>query len=161
MPTLPLGVEPVLPFSREKKMGEVRVQVHLTNAVDEGLVRRGQMAATDVRTAQVEALVDTGAVNCILPPFIADRLGLARPFRQMAEYADGRREEVDVTEPVLIEIEGRKVYEECLVLGDEMLIGQTALEKTDLHVDCRSRKLLPNPAHPYQPVVKVKSIAPS
>ena len=141
-------------------MGEVRVQIHLTNAVDEGLVRRGQMASAEVRTAQVEALVDTGAVNCVLPPFMADRLGLARPFRQMAEYADGRREEVDVTEPVLIEIEGRKVYEECLVLGDEVLIGQTALEKTDLHVDCRSRKLLPNPAHPYQPVVKVKSIAP-
>ena len=138
-------------------MGEVRVQVHLTNAVDEGLVRRGQMASAEVHTAQVEALVDTGAVNCILPPFMADRLGLARPFRQMAEDADGRREEVDVTEPVLIEIEGRKVYyEECLVLGDEVLIDQTALEKTHLHVDCRSRKLLPNPAHPYQPVVKVK-----
>jgi CubicO group peptidase (beta-lactamase class C family) len=30
------------------------------------------------------------------------------------------------------------------------------LEKTDLHVDCRSRRLLPNPEHPHQPVVKVK-----
>jgi len=137
-------------------MGEVRVQVSLTNSVDDGLARRGQMKAEDVRKDRVDALVDTGAVNCILPPFLADKLGLGRPFRQMAEYADGRREEVDVTEPVLIEIEGRKVYEECLVLGDEVLIGQTALEKTDLHVDCRSRRLLPNPGHPYQPVVKVK-----
>ncbi len=137
-------------------MGEVRVRVSLTNAVDEGLVRRGQMSSEEVRTDHIEAMVDTGAVNCVLPPFVADKLGLARPFRQMAEYADGRREEVDVTEPVLIEIEGRKVYEECLVFGDEMLIGQTALEKTDLHVDCRSRRLLPNPAHPHQPIVKVK-----
>ncbi len=137
-------------------MGEVRVRVSLTNAIDEGLVRRGQLSSENVRADHIEALVDTGAVNCVLPPFVADRLGLARPFRQMAEYADGRREEVDVTEPVLIEIEGRKVYEECLVLGDEMLIGQTALEKTDLHVDCRSRKLLPNPAHPHQPIIKIK-----
>ncbi len=137
-------------------MGEVRVQISLTNAVDDALVRRGQMSAGQVRTEQVEALVDTGAVNCILPPFVADKLGLARPFRQMAEYADGRHEEVGVSEPVLIDIQGRKVYEECLVLGDEVLIGQTALEKTDLHVDCRSRKLFPNPAHPHQPVVKVK-----
>jgi len=91
-----------------------------------------------------------------MPPFVADSLGLGRPFRQMAEYADGRMEEVDVTEPVLMEIRGRKVYEECLVLGDEVLIGQTALEKTDLHVDCRNGCLLPNPAHPNQPVVKVK-----
>lgn len=137
-------------------MGEVRVQVTLTNAVDDGLLRRGQMSAEEVRTDRVDALVDTGAVNCVLPPFVADRLGLGRPFTQVAEYADGRREEVDVTEPVLIEIDGRKVYEECLVLGDEVLIGQTALEKTDLHVDCRSRRLLPNPQHPHQPVVKVK-----
>ena len=137
-------------------MDEVRVQILLTNAVDDALVRRGQMSTGQVRTEQVEALVDTGAVNCILPSFVADKLGLERPFHQMAEYADGRREEVDVTEPVLIDIQGRKVYEECLVLGDEVLIGQTALEKTDLHVDCRSRKLLPNPAHPHQPVVKVK-----
>jgi hypothetical protein len=82
--------------------------------------------------------MDTAAVNCVLPLFVADKLGLGRSFRQITEYADGRREEVAVTEPVLMEIEGRKVYEECLVLGDEMLIGQTALEKTDLHVDCRS-----------------------
>ena len=114
------------------------------------------MSPKKIRIEHIEALVGTKAVNCVLPPFVADKLGLARPFRQMAEYTDGRREEVDVTEPVLIEIEGRKAYEECLVLGDEMLIGQTALEKTDLHVDCRSRRLLPNPAHPHQPIVKVK-----
>lgn len=94
--------------------------------------------------------------NCVLPPFLVDKLGLGRPFRQVAEDADGRREGVDVTEPVLFEIAGRKVFEECLVLGDEVLIGQTALEKTDLHVDCRARRLLPNPDHPHQPVVKVK-----
>lgn len=139
-------------------MGEVRVQVSLTNAVDDGLLRRGQVSAQDVRSDEVDALVDTGAVNCVVPAFVADSLGLGRPFTQMAEYADGRREEVDVTEPVLIEIEGRKVYEECLVLGDEVLIGQTALEKTDLLVDCRRRRLLPNPEHPHQSVVKVKGL---
>lgn len=139
-------------------MGEVRVQVMLTNAIDDGLARRRQVSPEDskVRTYAADALVDTGSVNCVLPPFVAERLGLNRPFRQMAEYADGRREEVDVTEPVLFEILGRKVYEECLVLGDEILIGQTALEKTDLHVDCRSHRLLPNPEHPHQSVVKVK-----
>lgn len=137
-------------------MGEVKVTVKLTNAADEAWARRGRIGADEVRDVEVEGLVDTGAVNCILPPFVADQLGLERPLRQVAEYADGRREEVGVTEPVLFEIEGRKVYEECLVLGDEVLIGQTALEKTDLHVDCRSRRLLPNPAHPHQSVVKVK-----
>jgi len=145
----------------EGDLGEVKVEVTLTNAFEDSRARRGQIARESVRSDRVTALVDTGAVHCVLPPFVADRLGLERPFRQVVESADGRREEVDVTEPVLIEIEGRKVYEECLVLGDEVLIGQTALEKADLHVDRRERRLLPNPEHPYQPTVKVKYQTPS
>ncbi len=116
-------------------MGEVIVEITLTNSTDQAMVREGHKKKEDIRSRKVKALVDTGAVNCVLSPFVADKLGLARVFRQVAQYADGRREEVDVTEPVLIEIEGRKAYEECLILGDEVLIGQTALEKTDLMVD--------------------------
>lgn len=137
-------------------MGEVKIPVVLTNATDHTLVRRGQLKAEEARSVQVEALVDTGAVNCVLPAFVADELGLERVFSQVAQYADGRCEEVDVTDAVLVDIKGRKANEECLVLGDEVLIGQTALEKMDLHVDCRSRRVLPNPAHPNQPVVKVR-----
>lgn len=137
-------------------MGEVRIDVELTNPMDIAMVREGFKKPEDVRRKRVKALVDTGAVNSVLPPFVADSLGLARVFRQMAQYADGRREEVEVTEPVLMEIMGRKVFEECLVLGDEVLIGQTALEKTDLHVDCREGRVIPNPDHPNQPIVKVR-----
>ncbi len=50
------------------------------------------------------ALVDTGAVNCVLPQALVETLGLERPFTYLAQYADGRQEEVDVTEPVLMEI---------------------------------------------------------
>ena len=37
----------------------------------------------------------------------------------------------------------------------EPATGQTVPEKMDLHVDCRERRPLPNPAHPDQPVLKV------
>ena len=137
-------------------MGEVKVTVKLTNAADLALVRRNLMPPGEVRSVESNALIDTGAVSLILPSFVVERLGLSRPFKQVAEYADGRREEVDVTEPVLVELMGRHTAEEALVLGDEVLIGQTILEKTDLHVNCRERRLLPNPAHPDQPVLKVK-----
>jgi len=137
-------------------MGEVKVPVKLTNATDLALVRRQLMRPEEVRSVEASALVDTGAVSCVLPSLVVERLGLARPFKQVAEYADGRREEVDVTEPVLVEVMGRSTSEEALVLGDEVLIGQTILEKTDLHVDCRARRLLPNPAHPDQSVLQVK-----
>lgn len=139
-------------------MGEVRVRVTLTNAADEALVRRGQLMAAQVHVYETEAMVDTGAVRCALPPFVADRLGLARVARYMAQYADGRLEEVDLTEGFVLEVMGRRTTEEALVLGDEVFLGQTALEKLDLLVDCQRQRLVPNPAHPDQPVSKVKLV---
>ena len=138
-------------------MGEVRVAVKLTNAVDEALVRRGMLMPAEVRTYEADALVDTGAVRMVLPPQVVARLGLGVRGRRVAEYADGRTEAVDVTEPLVVEIAGRDTLEEALVLGDEVLIGQTVLEKLDLFVDSRRQRLIPNPAHPDQPVTKVKS----
>jgi clan AA aspartic protease len=137
------------------KVGAVHVQVHLTNAVDEELHQRGQLDANQVHTYQTEALVDTGAVRCVLPSFVADQLGLRRVARMVAQYADGRLEEVEVTQPFFLQIMGRRTAEEALVLGDEVLIGQTALEKLDLLVDCHRQRLVPNPAHPDQPVFRV------
>jgi len=140
-------------------MGEVRVTARLTNAVDEALVRRGMLAPNQVRSCDADALVDTGAVRVVVPPHIAARLGLGLRGQRMAEYADGRTEAVSVTEPLVVELEGRDTLEEALVLGDEVIIGQTVLEKLDLLVDCRDRRVVPNPAHPDEPVTKVKQAA--
>ena len=137
-------------------MGEGPVMVRLSNAADMALVRRNLMRPEEIRAVEADALVDTGAVTFVLPSLVVERLGLARPFKQVAEYADGRREEVDVTEPVFVELLGRHTVEEALVLGDEVIVGQTILEKTDLYVDCRQKRLLPNPAHPDQSVLQVK-----
>ncbi len=137
-------------------MGEVRVMLRLSNAADMALVRRNLMRPDEIRAVEADALVDTGAVTFVLPSLVVERLGLARPFKQVAECADGRREEVDVTEPVFDELLGRHTVEEALVLGDEVIVGQTILEKTDLYVDCRQKRLMPNPAHPDQSVLQVK-----
>ncbi|MBI3327970.1 MAG: clan AA aspartic protease [Nitrospinae bacterium] len=136
-------------------MGEVRARVKLTNAIDEGLARRGQLAPDQVRVYETEAMVDTGAVRCVLPSSVADRLGLTYIARSTAPYADGRLAEVDLTEGFVLEIMGRLTTEEALVLGEQILIGQTALEKLDLFVDCQGQRLVPNPAHPDRPVSKV------
>jgi clan AA aspartic protease len=137
-------------------MGEVRVKVKFSNAVDQALVRRGQMQPDQVRTYEARALIDTGAVRCVLPPHVAQQLGLESVGQRAAEYADGRVEPVDLTEPFTLEVLGRVETEDAMVLGDEVLIGQTALEKLDLVVDCAGQRLIPNPAHPDQPVSKVK-----
>jgi clan AA aspartic protease len=141
---------------KEEDMGEVRVKVKLVNAADESLARRGELKPEQVRSLETEALVDTEAIRCTMPEHIKVQLGLSTSFRTRAQYADGRTEEVDVAESIRIELEGRPLFEECLVLGDEMLIGQTALEKTDLLVDCVGGRLVPNPAHPNTVIMPVR-----
>jgi hypothetical protein len=137
-------------------MGEIRAKVRLTNAVDEALARRGQLSEDQVRQCEVDALVDTEAVRSVIPVHVLQLLGAGVRGKRVAEYADGRTESVDVTEPLVFEILSRDTLEEALVLGDEVLVGQTVLEKLDLLADCANQRLVPNPAHPDQPVTKVK-----
>lgn len=144
------------PELASETMGEVRTAVTLTNAIDEALARRGQITPEQVRTYRADAPVDTGAVNTVLPVHVVQRLGLGIRGRRVVESADGRNETVDLTDPVVIDIDGRDTIEGALVLGDEVIIGQTVLEVLDLFVDWANRRLVPNPAHPDQSVVKIK-----
>ena len=140
----------------ENDMGEVKVQVRLTNAFDEEKAQEGKLKASRVRTVTTDAAVDTEAVRSVLPPQVAKRLGLKPRGQRVVEYADGRKEPVSVVRGVVFEIMDREAEEEAYVLGDEVLIGQTVLEVMDLLVDCRQRRVIPNPAHPDQPVNKLK-----
>lgn len=132
------------------------VKVKLTNAGDETLVRRGLMKKEDIRTYDAEAIIDTGAVSTIIPIHVVEKLGLGIRKHTVAEYADGRKDTVGVTESLIIDILGRDTSDEAMVLGDNVLIGQTVLEKLDLLVDCANQRVLPNPAHPDQPVLHVR-----
>ena len=81
-----------------------------------------------------------------------------RSHKARVTYANDGTEDVDITEVVGIDINGRRTTEETLVLGSEVLIGQTVLESLDLQVDCLNHRVIPNPAHPDQPVIKIKWI---
>jgi clan AA aspartic protease len=137
-------------------MGEVRVKVKLTNAFDEGLARRGKISEKEIRRYEADALVDTGAVSSVVPANVMKQLGVLSIGSRVAEYADGRKDTVDLTEPIKFDIIGRETIESAMVLGDEVIIGQTVLEVIDMFVDYNNQKLIPNPAHPDQPVVKIK-----
>jgi hypothetical protein len=76
--------------------------------------------------------------------------------QRVAADADGRLEPVGLTEPFTLQVLDREELEDAMELGDEVLIGQTALEKLDLFVGYVNQRLVPNPAHPDQPVSKVK-----
>jgi predicted aspartyl protease len=137
-------------------MGEIRVKVKLVNLNDETQFRHGALKKEEIRTYEADAMVDTGAVRSVIPVHVLQQLGVGTRGTRVAEYADGRKDTVAISEGILFDILGRDTIEEALVLGDEVLIGQTVLEKLDLQADCANRRLVPNPAHPDQPVSKVK-----
>jgi hypothetical protein len=137
-------------------MGEVRVKVRITNSADAQAAQAGRIALDQVRSLEADALVDTGAVRPCIPAPLVERLGLV-PFTScLVEYADGRKEAVGLVDGLRFEIMHRPSSDEALILGDEVLIGQTLLEKMDLLVDCPRHRLVPNPAHPDVAVSKVK-----
>ena len=136
-------------------MGEVYVRVRLSNATDVEMVRRGVMQPDQVRTCEVDGLVDTGATRSVIPAEIAQQLGLSIHDRTVVRLADLSKVQVGATSAIRFEIYGRATIEDAYVLGDEVLIGQTVLESTDLLVDCTNRKVIPNPAHPDGPVFRV------
>ena len=137
-------------------MGEVRVKVKITNTGDEIMARRGLLPASEIRAYEADAMVDTGAVSPMLPSFVVQKLGLVILRHINVELGDGSVVTVGVTEPIGMEIQGRVTTLEALTTGTEVLIGQTFLEMTDMRVDCLNQRLIPNPAHPDQPILKLK-----
>lgn len=136
-------------------MGQVKIDLTIRNARDVVMARLGHLPPEQIHTYTTQALIDTGATRSVLPPFVAEQLGLIRLSRTAARYANGLLEEVDVTEPFLVVILGRETSDDAMVLGEDVLLGVTILEKLDLLVDCARQRLIPNPAHPDQPVFRV------
>jgi predicted aspartyl protease len=136
-------------------VGQGKIEITLRNARDVVMARLGHLPPAQVHTYITQGLIDTEATRSVLPPFVAERLGLIRLSRTEARYANGLLEEVDVTEPFLVEILGRETSDDAMVLGEDVLLGVTILEKLDLLVDCTRQRLIPNPAHPDQPVFRV------
>lgn len=71
------------------------------------------------------------------------------------EHANGRSDDVTMTFAQMNVLMGRKTSDECSVLGNEVLIWQTVLEKPDVPVDGLQGKLVPNRALSDQAVLKV------
>jgi clan AA aspartic protease len=135
-------------------MGEVRIKVRLSNVADQAAVVAGQLSPDQVRNVEADALVDTGAVRSCVPAPLLERLGLKPYDKVTVELADGRKNEVGIADGLRFEIMERRSSDDALILGDEVLIGQTLLEKMDLLVDCTRQRLVP--AHPEGPVNKLK-----
>jgi clan AA aspartic protease len=136
-------------------------RIKLTNSIDEELVLRGDVRAEDVRSVEIEALVDTGATMLVLPLEVVERLGVRTAGHRNVRYADGRVAQIPWVAGIKIAILGRETVVTALVegRGTTPLIGQIPLEELDLLMDPKSRELRVNPASPDAPLLDILTAA--
>ncbi len=139
-------------------MGEVKIEIELENFVDRTNADTNGGSEAPVRSFKTKALVDSGAVMSMLPRDVVEHLGVPVKDTVIVTLADERKEEMRVAEGVTIKVEGRRTTLPCLVgpPNSEPLLGQVLLEVLDLLVDCPGRRVIPNPASPVYPSLKLK-----
>lgn len=139
----------------ESVMGVVRVQAKISNPHDDYRARYGQIKPEAVRRVVVDALGDTGAVRSIIPRHVLEELGVETFGELRTTFADGRWSSIPLTGALLFDVMDRHTFEDALVMGDEVLIGHTVLEKLDLWVDVKGRRVVGNPDHPDEAIFRV------
>ena len=142
-------------------MGKVMTRVKIANSADVEIVGRGLLTPESVRRVEIDALVDTGATMLALPEDVVRELGAPSLGMRKARHARGIVIEVEWVGNLRIEILGRQMTTDALVLpaGATPLIGQIPLEALDLVVDPKSRELRVNPESPDMPLLDLMCVA--
>jgi len=143
------------PIQRENKMGRVIVKLKLTNSADlHG--RESTVGGARPRTAQIEALVDTGATTLCLKPSVIRELGI-RLLREVPSQTAAGSRVTRVYSPVQIELMDRAGDFNVMEVDESApnLLGQLPLELLDLVVDSRGQRVTPNPDHGNQWVLEM------
>lgn len=106
------------------------------------------------KSAEIEAVIDTGATMVELPQNIVDDLGLKKIRETKVRYANNKTELKSIYGVVTIEIKGRTGNFDVLV-GSRPLVGQVVLDILDLVVDPKIKRLTTNPMSPEMPVIEI------
>ncbi len=129
-------------------MGKTVEKVIVKNFVDIALCSSGSLKENEIRTVEVEAIVDTGAAFLCLPPDVIVKLGLLYSHSRGVTTANGRVERRIFNGAVII-IQERDIQMQVMEndATTPSLIGYLVLETMDFVVDPKGQKVIPNPAH--------------
>ena len=116
-------------------MGVTHVNVVIRNPAEPSRSREGRF------------LVDTGAIDSLVPRPQLESIGLVPKGQRVYELADGREIKMDVTTGDLEFMD--ELTAGIIIMGDadaEPLLGVTALESAGVEVDPQSQRLKKLPA---------------
>ena len=142
-------------------MGKVMTKVKLMHPYDWLYRQWGKLRPEQVRSLEIEMLVDTGAAMAAIPEEIVEALELPlRNYKHPVRLADGTVRELAIV-GVAFEILGREEQCSFLVLpwGTTPLLGQVPLEILDLVVTPSTGEVTTNPAHGGRWVLDLLSVA--
>jgi len=125
-------------------MGTVYAEITLKNVFDEKKCEEKLIGEHEVRSVNVNAVVDTGAASLVINEELCQKLGLDIEIERNARVADGRRVVCKVTDPVRIIWKNRRTSCEAMVIpgAESVLLGAIALEGMDLMVNPADRELV-------------------
>ena len=139
-------------------MGLVYANIKLINDRDTGRFEDGRIREDQIRKVEITALVDSGAYMLVINQNIKTQLGLRVRRTQTAPLADGTMIDMDIVGPIEVHFENRSATCNAMVIpGDnEVLLGAIPMEEMDVMIHPKENRLIVNPDHPYQAVVKLK-----
>lgn len=126
-------------------MGRIVVKIKVENLMDVLLAEKGDLSPEQVRSIEIDALVDTGATLLCLPSKTITDLGLSFLGTRTVTTARGSVER-RVFRGAQLSIMGRTCTIDVMELEDEIpaLVGYVPLENLDLQPDVRERTLVPS-----------------
>jgi clan AA aspartic protease len=128
-------------------MGRTKEKVLIKNFGDSVLAENGYIKQNEIRSVEIDAMVDTGAAYLCLPPKIIKELGL--PFANYTPVTTGNGSlELKIFDGAKITINDRTVQMQVMENKDDnipALIGYLILESMDWVVDTKSQKIIGNP----------------
>ena len=126
-------------------MGSVYARIMLSNPL-----------RADLRPVEIDALVNSGAINLCIPDIVRHELGLEVKRQRTAQMADGSLVDVGVVTPVDVQFENRFTTTTAMVLGDEVLLGAIPMQDMEVMIDPRNERLILPPDRPHFALSKVK-----
>ncbi len=102
----------------------------------------------DLKSIEVDALVDSGAVHLCIPEHIRIQLELDEIDKKEITLADGSKKLVPYVGPIEIKFKNRVGFAGALVMGDQPLLGAIPMEDMDLVIIPDKKILDVNPDSP-------------
>lgn len=116
----------------------------------------GNFGNTALEKINATALVDTGAIDMVIPEHIAIQLDLKDLNPREVILANGERQKVRYVGPIKVVMMGRDCVTAAAVMGDQVLLGAIPMEAMDLILHPRSQTIRPNPESPNMPMFLAK-----